>query len=141
MLRRTLSTFVAIALFSFAPVVSAGAIEVGEVSGANALPAEDLATLRKVLATEVGKLEVPKGTTIVVSANVVKLETTQEKNSATTTCAVSLAVRDGKTGALRGLTSGTSVVTTKPGDKSARSQGIEGAVQGATRGLPKLMKP
>lgn len=141
MVRRTLSATLVAALLCLSPAASAGAIEVGEVSGTQALPAEDLATLKKVLTSEVGKIDVPKGTSLVVSASVVKLETTQDKNTSTTTCAVSLAVRDGKTGALRGLTSGTSVVTTKPGDKSARSQGIEGAVQGATRGLPKFVKP
>ena len=131
---------IASTLFLAAPASAEGiAVEVSASSQKQLAP-DELVTVQQVLVREVDKLAPPKGTLWIVSAQVTRLDTIEDKKSSTTTCVISLAVRDKKTGALRGLTSGTSVVTSKPNDKTARVLGIEGAVQGATRGLPKLMK-
>ena len=124
MLPRIFSTCALLTVVSLAAPARAEAIGVEISTAGQKLAPDELATVQQVLTREVERLSPPKGTSIVVSAQVTRLDTVEDK----------------KTGTLRGLTSGTSVVTSKPNDKSARAQGIEGAVQGATRGLPKLMK-
>jgi len=99
---------------------------------------EIVPALKKTLLAEVAKVQVPVGKRFVVSASLTKLETKTNGNDATTSCVISIAVRD-STGALRGMTNGRGTIVTKRGDLTAEKSVLEAAVRGATRGLPDVM--
>ena len=109
-------------------------VSVGEVS--TVAGAEDATTtLRTALTTELAKVKAPSGKKFIVSANLVKLETTKGSGQdSTTSCVVSLAIRDGN-GIIRGVVNGTSSVTAKSSDGSAKSSSVEAAVRGATKNI------
>lgn len=123
----------------FAPATFAEEpVSVGEVS--TVAGAEDAATtLRTALTTELAKVKAPSGKKFIVSASLVKLETKTSGSDATTSCVVSLAIRDAKDGAIRGVVNGTSQVVAKDGDRTAKSSSVEAAVRGATKNLPVVL--
>ncbi|MGZ4357719.1 MAG: hypothetical protein ACXVRU_13015 [Gaiellaceae bacterium] len=95
--------------------------------------------MREALKAELSKLKAPSGKKFIVSANLVKLETKTSGSNATTSCIVSLAIRDAKDGAIRGVVNGTGQVVAKDGDRSAKVTSVEAAVRGATKGLPVVL--
>lgn len=108
-------------------------VSVGEVS---APQQEDAAkTIKSTLTEELAKVKVPAGKKFIVSANLVKLETTKNGADSTTQAVVSLAIRDAKSGAIRGVINGTGLVKAKTGDATAATLVVETAVRGATRNL------
>lgn len=109
---------------------------VGEVSA----PREDTAnTIKSTLTEELAKLKLPAGRRVIVSASLVKLETRQSGSDATTQAVVSLAIRDAKDGAIRGVVNGTGFVKAKAGDATAAKLVVETAVRGATKNLPVVL--
>lgn len=110
-----------------------GPVAVGEVTASQ----EDAArTIKSTLAEELPKVKVPAGRKFIVSASLVKLETKQSGGDATTQAVVSLAIRDAKDGAIRGVINGTGYVKSKAGDPTVTRMVVETAVRGATKNLP-----
>ena len=132
---RLLSTLALAATFALltsaaradAPVV------VGEVSSSVGHE-EVIPAMRSALAAQMSTLKVPGGKKFVISANLTKLETRSTGNDATTSCVVSLALRDAA-GNLKGTLTGHGAVSAKRGDARATTEAIDAAVHGATRNL------
>ena len=99
---------------------------------------EVVPALKRTLSAEVAKVSVPTGKRFVLSASLTKLETKTSGSDSTTSCVISIAVRD-SSGALRGMSSGRGTIVTKKGDLGAEKAVLDAAVRGATRGLPELM--
>ncbi len=113
-------------------------VAVGEVSTVDGKPDTE-STIRSTLAQELPKVQVPQGKRFVVSASLVKLETKTSGSQATTSAVVSLAVRDAKNGAIRGLVNGTSQMNGRADDAASRRAVVEHAVRGATKSLPAVI--
>jgi hypothetical protein len=109
-----------------APVV------VGEVS-TNVGHEEVVPVMRDALVTELSGVKVPQGKKFVVSAALTKLET----KGTTTSCVISLALRDAS-GTLKGVLSGSGDVIGKR-DAASTKAAIDAAVRGATKGLPAVV--
>ena len=131
------ATALAVTMICFSPISSADQpVAVGEVTA----PQEDAAkTIKNTLAEELAKVKVPSGKKFIVSASLVKLETKTSGSDATTQAVVSLAIRDAKDGAIRGVINGTGLVKSKPGDATASTIVVETAVRGATKNLPTVL--
>jgi hypothetical protein len=113
-------------------------VAVGEVS--TIAGQEDVApTIKTTLAEELSRVKAPPGKKFVVSASLVKFETKNSGSNATTQAVISLAIRDAKDGAIRGVVSGSGLVTTKSGDRDAAKLVVETAVRGATKSLPVVL--
>lgn len=111
-------------------------VAVGEVSA----PQEDAArAIKSTLSEELAKLKLPAGKKFIVSASLVKLETKQSGADATTQAVVSLAVRDAKNGAIRGVINGSGLVKSRAGDPTVTKTVVETAVRGATKNLPTVL--
>jgi len=109
-------------------------VVVGEVS--TSVGHEEVVPLMKsALSVEVAKVQPASGKSYVVSASLTKLETKTSGGGATTSCVISLALRD-SAGNLKGMLQGTSTVSGKHGDATARRESVEAAVRGAAKGLP-----
>lgn len=131
----TTALFAALLLITPLPA-GADAPVVGEVTA----PLEDTArTIKTTLTEELAKLKLPPGRKVIVSANLVKLETTKNGADATTQAVVSLAIRDAHNGAIRGVVNGSGLVKTRAGDTSASKLVVETAVRGATKNLPVVL--
>jgi hypothetical protein len=126
---------------AFAPAAYAEApVAVGEV--ATVAGQEDAAaTIKTTLAEELAKVKVPAGRRFVVSVSLLKLETKPSGEGATTSCTISLAIRDAKSGAIRGVVNGSGAVTARGADPKQEQKrvAVESAVRGATRNLPILL--
>jgi hypothetical protein len=122
------------AMLCFSPAVFAeDPVSVGEIT---ATQQEDAAkTIKTTLLEELSKVKVPAGKKYIVSANLVKLETTKNGSDSTTQAVVSLAIRDAKDGAIRGVINGTGLVKSKTNDPTAAKITIETAVRGATKNI------
>lgn len=94
---------------------------------------EAVPVMRDALVTELSAVKVPQGKKYVVSAALTKLET----KGTTTSCVVSLALRDA-TGTLKGLLEGSGDVVGKR-DAASTKAAIDAAVHGATKGLPAVV--
>ena len=112
-------------------------VKIGEVSTTVGRE-EVVPALKKTLSAEVAKVAVPSGKRFVLSASLTKLETKTSGNDSTTSCVISIAVRD-SSGVLRGMTNGRGTIVTKRGDLAAEKAVLDAAVRGATRGLSELM--
>ncbi len=131
--------FAALVLIA-APLTSHNAHAEAPVVGEISAPREDTAnTIKSTLTEELAKLKLPAGRKVIVSASLVKLETQQSGADATTRAVVSLAIRDAKDGAIRGVVNGTGFVKTKAGDATAAKLVVETAVRGATKNLPVVL--
>ena len=108
-------------------------VAVGEVSASQEGAAD---TIKVTLTEELSKMKLPSGKKFIVSANLVKLETKQSGADATTQAVVSLAVRDAKNGAIRGVINGSGLVKSRVGDPTVAKLVVETAVRGATKNLP-----
>jgi len=115
-------TFAAATASADTPVV------VGEVSTTTGHD-EVVPVVRSALLTELSAVKVPQGKKFVVSANLTKLET----KGTTTSCVISLALRDAS-GNLKGVLQGTGDVIGKH-DSASTKAAIDAAVHGATKGL------
>jgi len=123
-----------------APFVAMNALAEAPTVGEITAPQEDTAnTIKRTLTEELAKLKMPAGRRVIVSANLVKLETKQSGSDATTQAIVSLAIRDAANGVLRGVVNGTGLVKTKSGDATASKLVVETAVRGATKNLPVML--
>lgn len=134
MVSRWLSAVALTALLCFSPnAIAEEPVSVGEVTASQ----EDAAkTIKSTLLEELAKVKVPSGKKFIVSANLVKLEAKSNGGGDTTTQAiVSLAIRDAKDGAIRGVINGTGLVKSKSGDTGAAKLVVETAVRGATKNL------
>ncbi len=109
-------------------------VAIGEVSAAAGH--EDAAkTIKLTLGEELAKVKVPSGKHYIVSASLVKLETRTTGGDARVEAVVSLAIRDAKDGAIRGVVSGSGTLSTKSGDPTATKLAVETAVRGATKNI------
>ena len=120
----------------FATNARAEAPTVGEVT---APQEENAKTIKTTLTEELAKLHLPAGRKVIVSASLVKLETTRNGGDATTQAVVSLAIRDAANGAIRGVVNGSGLVKAKAGDTTASKLVLETAVRGATKNLPVVL--
>jgi hypothetical protein len=111
-------------------------VAVGEV---DAPQGDAAAAIKSTLSEELPKLKLPAGRKFIVSASLVKLETRQSGVDATTQAIVSLAVRDAKNGAIRGVINGSGLVKSRAGDPTVTKTVVETAVRGATRSLPVVL--
>lgn len=113
-------------------------VVVGEVS-TSVGHEEVVPVMKTALSAEVAKVQPPSGKSFVVSASLTKLETKTSGSNATTSCVISLALRD-SAGNLKGMLQGTSTVSGKHGDATAQKaslkESVEAAVRGAAKGLP-----
>jgi hypothetical protein len=139
--RRPLGAIVrllAVAAFSTSIVIGAGAahadapVVVGEVSTTTGHE-EVVPVVRDALVTELSAVKVPQGKKFIVSAALTKLET----KGTTTSCVISLALRDAS-GTLKGVLLGSGDVVGKRDEASTRAA-IDAAVRGATKGLPAVV--
>jgi len=132
---RLLAFLVALAAPAIAPSAFADSpVAVGEVS---APQQEDAAkAIKTTLSEELAKMKLPSGKKFIVSASLLKLETKQSGADATTQAIVSLAVRDAKDGAIRGVINGSGLVKSRAGDPTVTKTVVETAVRGATKNLP-----
>lgn len=131
---RWLATLSLSALLCFSPAAFAEEqhVSVGEITA----PQQDTAnTIKLTLTEELAKVKVPGGKRYIVSANLVKLETKNNGEGSTTSAIVSLAIRDAKDGAIRGVINGTGLVKSKSNDPTAAKVVVETAVRGATRNI------
>ena len=110
-------------------------VVVGEVS--TSIGHEEVVPVMKsALSAEVAKVQPPPaGKSFVVSASLTKLDSKTSGNSVTTSCVISLALRDAS-GNLKGMLQGTSTVSGKHGDAAAQKESVEAAIRGAAKGLP-----
>lgn len=132
---RLLAFLVALSAPAIAPsaLADGSPVAVGEVDA----PQEDAArAIKTTLSEELAKLKLPSGKKFIVSASLVKLETKQSGTDATTQAIVSLAVRDAKNGAIRGVINGSGLVKSRVGDPTVTKTVVETAVRGATKNLP-----
>jgi hypothetical protein len=133
---RLFAALLALAAPLVAFAASAEAPTVGEISA----PQEDTArTIKTTLSEELAKMKLPKGKKFIVSASLVKLETKQSGADSTTQAIVSLAIRDAKDGAIRGVINGSGSIKSRSGDPTVAKLVVETAVRGATRNLPSVM--
>lgn len=134
--RRLFAALTVASALVVAPVIHADPpVAVGEVS--TVVGNEDATkTIRSTLAEELAKVKAPAGKKFIVSATLVKLETKTAGGDATTSAVVSLAVRDAKDGAIRGVVNGSGAVVAHAGDATATKSVVEAAVRGATKSLP-----
>ncbi|MEO7092469.1 MAG: hypothetical protein ABI175_04405 [Polyangiales bacterium] len=109
-------------------------VVVGEVSSSVGHE-EVVPVMKTALSAEVAKVQPPSGKSFVVSASLTKLDTKTSGSSATTSCVISLALRD-SAGNLKGMLQGTSTVSGKHGDVTAQKESVEAAIRGAAKGLP-----
>lgn len=124
-------------MLSFSPLAIADdPVAVGEVTGAQP---DAAATIKTTLAEELAKVKVPAGKKFIVSASLVKLETKTNGSDATTQAVVSLAIRDAKDGAIRGVINGTGLVKSKSGDTTVSKIVVETAVRGATKNITTVL--
>lgn len=134
---RLLATLSLTALLCFSPVAFADdPVSVGEVSAQG----EAAETIKSTLEKELAKLKVPSGKRFIVSASLVKLETKSSGADSTTQAVVSLAIRDAKDGAIRGVISGSGLLKSKTNDPTAQKVVVETAVRGATKNLPAVLQ-
>jgi hypothetical protein len=125
----------ALSLSVLAPAsADAPKVVVGEVS-TSVGHEEVVPVMKSALSAEVAKVQPPSGKSFVVSASLTKLETKTSGSSATTSCVISLALRD-SAGNLKGMLQGTSTVSGKHADAAAQKEVVEAAVRGAAKGLP-----
>lgn len=94
---------------------------------------EVVPVMRSSLATELSTVKIPPGKKIIVSAALTKFET----KGTTTSCVISLALRDAD-GTLKGVVSGTGAVVGKR-DANATKEAVDAAVRGATKGVPAVV--
>ena len=133
-LARLLSAAALAASFAILTPARADApVVVGEVS-TSVGHEEVVPVMRTALAAQLSSVKVPSGKRFVVSASLTKFETKSTGNDATTSCVVSLALRDAA-GNLKGTLTGNGAVIAKRGDAKATQQAIDAAVHGATRNL------
>lgn len=127
---------VALAVGAPAAQADTSPVAVGEVNASQ----EDAAkAIKTTLAEELSKLKLVNGKKFIVSASLVKLETKQSGADATTQAVVSLAVRDAKNGAIRGVINGSGLVKSHAGDPTVTRLVVETAVRGATKNLPVVL--
>ena len=133
---RLLSTALVGATLSFAlpSIADAPKVVVGEVSSTVGHE-EVVPVMKSALSAEVAKVTPPSGKSFIVSASLTKLETKTSNSGATTSCVISLALRD-SAGNLKGMLQGTSTVSGKHGDATSQKESVEAAVRGAAKGLP-----
>jgi hypothetical protein len=125
----------ALSLSVVAPATAdAPKVVVGEVS-TSVGHEEVMPVMKSALSAEVAKVQPTSGKSFVVSASLTKLETKTSGNGATTSCVISLALRD-SAGNLKGMLQGTSTISGKHGDATAQKESVEAAVRGAAKGLP-----
>ncbi len=111
-------------------------VSVGEVTA----PLLDTAnTIKSTLTEELAKLKVPSGKRYIVSASLVKLETKNSGSDSTTSAIVSLAIRDAKDGAIRGVINGTGYMKSKSNDPTAAKVVVQTAVRGATKNITTVL--
>jgi hypothetical protein len=100
--------------------------------------------LREKVESELSRVDLsgaPKGTRLVLSASLVRLETSTKGAASTSSCRVSLVLRDAKRGALRAILDGSALAEDVANAKArVESVAIEGAVRGALRALPDAVK-
>ena len=137
MVSRWLSAVALTALLCVSPTALADEpVSVGEITASQ----EDAAkTIKSTLAEELAKVKVPAGKKYIVSANLVKLEAKSSGSDTTTQAIVSLAIRDAKDGAIRGVINCTGLVKSKLGDPTAAKVVVETAVRGATKNLTTVL--
>ena len=127
------------ATFATAPSLLADSppVVVGEVS-TSVGHEEVVPVMRAALATHLANVKIPAGKKLVVSASLTKLESKTEGSATTTTCVVSLALRDAKSGALQGVVQGNAsiagVATTKENESL-----VSAAIHGAAKGVPDVI--
>ena len=126
------------ATFAAAPVLMAdpSAVALGEIS-TSVGHEEVVPVMRTALATNLAGVKIPSGKAFIVSASLTKLETKTSGSQTTTSCVVSLALRDAKDGNLRGIVEGTSAVS-GTGEK-VNAELVAAAIHGATRGVSQFV--
>jgi len=132
---RLLSGFALAAALGFvsAPSQADGPVIVGEVS--TSVGHEEVVPMMKnALVNELSMVKVPPGKKFVVSAALTKFET----KGTTTSCVISLALRDAS-GNLKGVLLGSGAVVGKQDAKSTTLEVVNAAVRGATRELPAVV--
>ena len=100
--------------------------------------------LREKVESELSHVDLsgaPKGSRFVLSASLVRLETSTKGSASTSSCRVSLMLREAERGALRAVLDGSALAEDAATAKArAESFAIEGAVRGALRALPEAVK-
>ena len=118
--------FAAPALKADAPVI------VGEVS-TSVGHEEVVPVMKSALLTELSTVKVPAGKKFIVSASLTKFET----KGSTTSCVISLALRDAS-GNLKGMLQGSGAVVGNH-DSKTTTDAVNAAVHGATKELPAVI--
>ncbi|GAC1581513.1 MAG: hypothetical protein NVS3B20_26750 [Polyangiales bacterium] len=127
------------ATFVATPIVLAESapVAVGEIS-TSVGHEEVVPILRTALATQLANVKIPAGKKFIVSASLTKLETKNNGSETTTSCVVSIALREAKSGNLRGMVQGTSAAVGAAGT-SMNADLISAAVHGAAGGVSQML--
>lgn len=126
------------ATFAAAPSLLADGspVVVGEVS-TTVGHEEVVPVMRTALATHLAEVKLPAGKKFIVSASLTKLETKTDGGSTSTSCVVSLALRDAKSGALKGIVQGNASIAGTATTKENESL-VSAAIHGATKGVAEV---
>lgn len=98
--------------------------------------------LRDAVTREVDGLDMsgaPRGARFVLSASLVKLETSQRGETVASRARVTLALKEAKRGALLAVIDGAATAEGARGDERAERDALLGAVKGAMTGVPKAV--
>jgi len=126
------------ATFAAAPTLHADGppVVVGEVS-TSVGHEEVMPVMRSALTTHLTEVKIPSGKKFIVSASLTKLETKTEGSQTTTSCVVSLALRDAKDGVLRGVVQGNASMSGAASKKDNDAL-VAAAIRGATKGVSEV---
>lgn len=130
------ATFAAALTFVCAVGAESPAVTLAEVS--TTVGHEEIVPMMKeALVTDLASVKIPSGKKFVVSASLTKFETSTSGSNATTSCVVSLAIRDAS-GSLKAVLSGSGSTVAKRTDAAAQREVVNAAVHGATKGFPAI---
>ena len=100
--------------------------------------------LRDTVESELSRMDLsgaPTGTRFVLSASLVRLETSTSRTATRSSCRVSLTLREVKRGALHAILDGSALAEdSASGGARAENGAIAGAVRGAMRSLPEAVR-
>ena len=126
------------ATFAAAPALFAdpAPVALGEIS-TSVGHEEVVPIMRTALTSNLAGVKIPAGKAFIVSASLTKLETKTSGAQTTTSCVISLALRDAKDGNLRGIVEGTSAVSGTGANVNAEL--VTAAIHGAARGVSQFV--
>lgn len=127
------------ATFATAPALLADGspVVVGEVS-TSVGHEEVVPVMRSALATNLAEVKIPAGKKFIVSASLTKLETKTDGAKTTTSCVVSLALRDAKDGVLKGVVQGNAMIAGAASPKENDAL-VAAAIHGAAKGVSEVV--